>query len=176
MKRLLALSVGASVLLALFVSTSSGDLVATVTSPSRLESASMASVGRTVTLPLPKPRFTRTMYASVKLPGASVMLDACDGPIAVDIGKKSTVLIAQHDYCGGSAWISKLGMGDAVALKGDGVTPGTYVVTEIRFQLRNAGATVGDLPKTDAVLQTCVSKTKMVLVGLEKLDPVTVTS
>lgn len=144
------------------------------TGPSHLESATFSSLAQPrpqqkLTEP-PEPRFTRAIYASVKLAGSSVMLDACHGPIAIDLGDTRPMLVAEHDYCGGSAWMPKLGMDDAVRLSGDGIVPGTYVVTEIRYQIRRE-AKVRDLPETDLVLQTCVTKQKMVLVGLERFDP-----
>ncbi|MCW2800777.1 MAG: hypothetical protein JWQ70_2249 [Aeromicrobium sp.] len=105
------------------------------------------------------------MYSATQLAGAGVMLDACAGPIAIHLGPGRPILVAQHDYCGGTAWMPKLNLGDAVKLTGDGIYPGIYVVTEIRYQIRDE-ATVGDLPDADAVLQTCVTKKKLILVGL----------
>jgi hypothetical protein len=143
------------------------------TGPSHLETASLSSPAPARSAPLakaPKPKYTRAIYASVRLAGSSVMLDACHGPIAIDLGEARPVLVAEHDYCGGSAWMPRLQMHDAVRLTGDGIDPGTYVVTEIRYQIRRQ-AKVSDLPATQVVLQTCVTKNKMVLVGLERFNP-----
>jgi hypothetical protein len=123
-------------------------------------------------LPIPKGpppvvKFTRHIYANTTLAGVPVMLDACHGPISVRLGPRNSVLVAEHDYCGGSAWIPKLKNGDGVKLSGDGVRAGVYEVTEIRYGLRRK-AMVKDMPRTDVVLQTCVTPTKLVLVGLEK--------
>jgi hypothetical protein len=123
-------------------------------------------------LPIPKGpppvvKASRQIYANTTLDGVSVLLDACHGPISVRLTGRSSVLVAEHDYCGGSAWIPQLTYGDGVKLAGDGVRSGLYQVTEIRYQLRRK-ALVSDLPRTDVVLQTCITKTKLVLVGLEK--------
>jgi len=168
MRRILLLLVAGLTLLAWFAFPRGPEPA--VATPSEFSTVSFAAVRAPVELP--RPKFTRTIYAATHLAGASVMLDACAGPIAVDLGGSRPVLVAEHNYCGGSAWIPHVNMGDAVELKGDGIEPGTYVVTEIRFQLRHE-AIVRDLPAADAVLQTCVTKEKMILVGLNRLDPVT---
>jgi hypothetical protein len=129
-------------------------------------------------LPLPSPKttkFTRTIFATSTLERSELMLDFCRGPIAIALDGRDTVLVAEHDYCGGAAWMPTLGKGDAIKLSGEGVRDGTYVVTKIKHALRGH-ATVRDLPHTDIVLQTCVSTQKMVLVGLERFDPNSATS
>jgi hypothetical protein len=163
MRQLMVLLAGVVALLG--VLSFSGQTTATASPPSSLQTASIPTVSGPP-VKVPEPRFTRTMYAATQLPGAGVMLDACHGPIAVDLVGNWPVLIVQHDYCGGSAWIPKLNYGDAVRLKGDGVVAGTYVVTELRYQLRGK-AKVRDMPAADAVLQTCVTKHKLVLVALD---------
>lgn len=168
MKRVILVFASVAVITAVLTLSSRSTGSASV-APSRLETASFANLSAPPEPP-PKPKFTRTIYAATQLAGASVMLDACHGPIAVNLGKRRPVLVAEHNYCGGSAWMPKINLGDAVRLKGDGIEPGIYVVTEVRFQLRRK-AKVRDLPEADAVLQTCVSKKKMVLVGLKKFDP-----
>ena len=126
----------------------------------------------TVTRPTPTPvaKFTRTIWASTTLNRSELMLDFCRGPISIDLGDARPVLVAEHDYCGGTAWMPRLETGDAVKLSGDGVERGTYVVTEIDHAVRGK-AKVKDLPQTDLVLQTCVTPEKMVLVGLELFVP-----
>jgi hypothetical protein len=155
--------VAASLGVMLAISSVSSETVASP--PSSLQTASIPTISRPPVV-VPKPRFTRTMYAATQLAGAGAMLDACRGPIAVLLGVEQPVLIAQHDYCGGRAWIPKLHLGDGVKLSGDGIFPGVYVVTDISFQIRKE-ATVGDLPDAEAVLQTCVTKHKIILVGLD---------
>lgn len=163
MRRLMVLLGGVAAMLA--VLSVSDQPTATASPPSSLETALIPAVSGPP-VEVPKPRFTRTMYATTQLAGAGVMLDACAGPIAIQLGAGRPVLVAQHNYCGGTAWMPKLNLGDAVSLKGEGVQPGVYVVTEIRYQIRDE-ATVGDLPQADAVLQTCVTKRKLILVGLD---------
>jgi hypothetical protein len=123
----------------------------------------------------PKPKFVRTIFATSSLKRSEFMLDICKGPIAVYVGENRPRLIAEHDYCGGLAWMPKLDKGDAIKLSGNGVQDGTYVVKTIGHAPRNE-AKVRDLPDTDIVLQTCVSQNTMVLVGMDLFDPVTVTS
>lgn len=120
----------------------------------------------------PSAIFTRSIDVRTSLEGSIKLIDRCQGPVAIDLGSKNPVLVSQHDYCGGSDWISKLGVGDAVRLTGDGIEPGLYVASELRYQAR-LKAKVGDLPASDVVLQTCVTKEKLVLVGLEKFEHLT---
>jgi hypothetical protein len=162
MRRLLVLLTGVAALVAALSVSSQG--TASASSPSSLQTASIPTVSGPP-IKVPAPRFTRTMYAATQLAGAAVMLDACHGPIAVNLVGSWPVLIVQHDYCGGSAWIPKLNYGDVVRLKGDGVAAGDYVVTEERYPLRGK-AKVGDMPDADVVLQTCVTKQKLILVAL----------
>lgn len=162
MKRLTGLFTGVAALLAV-LALSSHD-TATASPPASLRTASIPSLNGPVKVP--RPKFIRTMYAATQLAGSAAKIDACHGPVAIALGAGRPVLVAQHDYCGGSAWIPKLKVDDGVRLKGDGIFPGIYVVTEISHQTRHE-ATVGDLPNAGAVLQTCVSKRTMVLVGLD---------
>ncbi len=117
----------------------------------------------------PEPRFTKTMYAASDLGRATALLDKCKGPVAIWVGETRPTLISEHDYCGGSDWITRVKVGDAVKLAGDGVADGTFVVTKLTYETRHA-VTVGDLPEADVVLQTCVTKTRLVLVGMERFD------
>jgi hypothetical protein len=162
MKRLMVLLTGVVALLAV-LSFSSHD-TATASPPASLQTASIPALSGPVKVP--RPKFTRTMYAATQLARSDAKIDACRGPVAIALGAGRPVLVAQHDYCGGSAWMPKLKLDDGVRLKGDGIYPGIYVVTKISHQTRHE-ATVGDLPNAVAVLQTCVSKHTMVLVGLE---------
>ena len=123
---------------------------------------------------LPDIKYSRTMFASTTLSGVDGWLDRCGGPIAVDVGEGHPTLISEHDYCGGSAWMWDLHTGDVVSLDGKGIDKGLYEVVELKYLPRKSGASVSDLPEGDAVLQTCVSATQMVLVALEKYEPDTV--
>jgi hypothetical protein len=173
-KRLLAaltalLLAGAGVLL---LASGSGS-TSVASGPTALETATLATIAvpaQPARRPAPDPRFTRTIYATSTLARSELMLDFCRGPIAVDLGDDRPVLVAEHDFCGGSAWMPKLGEGEAVKLSGDGVEDGTYVVSTIELAVRGQ-AKVRDLPDTDIVLQTCVTPKTMVLVGLDRFDP-----
>jgi hypothetical protein len=166
------------VLLALLLVVATGLAVVVVAgrpAPSRepsahtaLQTADLAHVTKPV--PPPKPSFTRTIYATSSLARSELMLDFCRGPIAIQLGGHWPVLVAEHDYCGGSAWMPRLGRGDAVKLSGDGIVDGTYVVKRVTHGVRGK-ARVHDLPATDIVLQTCVAPDTMVFVGLDRFDP-----
>lgn len=117
--------------------------------------------------PTPKPTYTRTIYATATIDSVAKQIDKCRGPVAV-LMQGGTVLVAEHDYCGGAAWIGKISVGQAVRLSGPGIDPGIYVADELRYQLRGK-AKVSDLPDYDVVLQTCVTKTELVLVGMTRV-------
>jgi hypothetical protein len=119
--------------------------------------------------PAPEPRFSRTTFGLTNLDGSDAMLDKCKGPVAVWLGNARPTLIAEHDYCGGMFWMSKLKEGDAVELDGKGVDDGIFVVTSLKYETRHQ-VTVGDLPEADVVLQTCITKTRLVLVGMERFE------
>lgn len=174
MKRMVAaLVVAAAAALAVILLTSESSSPPASSAPTALESATLDQVTRLTTPP--KPKFVRTIFATSSLKRSEFMLDFCKGPIAVFVGDHRPRLIAEHDYCGGLAWIPKLDKGEAIKLSGDGVKDGTYVVTTIGHGIRNQ-TKVRELPDTDIVLQTCVSESKMILVGMDLFDPAAVTS
>lgn len=118
----------------------------------------------------PEPEASRTMFAAATLSSFEGPLDACRGPVAIDVQEEGRpLLVSEHDYCGGAAWIPALGEGDTVELDGPGVDAGLYEVTVVdRHQRRNVF--VSDLrPEADVVLQTCLSQTQLVLVALTKV-------
>ena len=119
----------------------------------------------------PIAEFTRTIVAEATIETVDTMIDKCRGPVSVVLGPTQPTLVAEHDYCGGSEWIPELELGEATSLSGAGMEEGLYVATEIKTVPRHGNATVADLPVTDVVLQTCISKTEMILVGLTKFDP-----
>lgn len=139
------------------------------TSPSVLETAELPPATRVV--PPPAPRFSRTIYAATTMPASDPLIDACKGPVAIDLGDTRPLLVAEHDYCGGSAWMPRLRSGETVELDGPGVDPGLYVVTDIAFGQRRQ-ARISDLPDAEVVLQTCISGTEITMVGLERAEPV----
>lgn len=120
--------------------------------------------------PPPRPDVRRTTSAAATLATFEGPLDACRGPVAIDVQEAGRpLLVSEHDYCGGAAWIPRLGRGDVVQLDGPGVDDGLYRVDVVdRHQRRDVY--VRDLrPSADVVLQTCVSQTQLVLVALTKV-------
>jgi hypothetical protein len=110
-------------------------------------------------------RFTRVTAKFTTLKHVDPALDACAGPVAVHLGDDHPLLIAEHDYCGGSDWMPKIDEADVVQLMGPGVESGLYVAEEIT-RVPRYESTLADLPDSDVVLQTCISRSEMVLVGL----------
>jgi hypothetical protein len=117
-------------------------------------------------------RFSRTIAKFTDLDGVDPALDACAGPVAVYLGDQRPVLVAEHDYCGGSAWMPKIDANDVVQLTGPGVEAGLYMAETIKYVPRY-DSKLRDMPDGDVVLQTCVSRTRMVLVGLRYAAPAT---
>lgn len=115
-------------------------------------------------------KFTRSIAKFTDLDSVEPALDACAGPVAVYLGAEHPKLVAEHDYCGGSAWMPKLDTDDVVQLTGRGVEAGLYTTETIKYVPRY-DSTVDDMPDGDVVLQTCISKTTMVLVGLRLAVP-----
>lgn len=171
MKRLIVLLVGATVLVvSAFVLVSVGLQPTEARTASQFERASIPAVADTAERPpesTPKAKFTRTIWTSTKLAEIDAALDQCRGPVSADLGADKPVFVAEHDYCGGSAWMWKLRVDDTVELNGKGVDAGLYVVSELRYFPRKSGAQVSDLPPGNVVLQTCVSATRMVFIALE---------
>lgn len=115
---------------------------------------------------VPEVAFTRSVMGPTSMSGSDALLDLCQGPVGIELGGEHPLLVAEHDYCGGSAWMWKLREGDVVRLDGPGVTADTYVVTSLSNGRRRE-ARISDLPQgADVVLQTCVSETEIVLLGL----------
>lgn len=166
MKRMLVLVFGVVALIALVLTVQSRSDNAPVASPAL---SAVADVAWPAPRPAPEPRFTRTMYAASELDESTKLVDECNGPVAVWLGEERPTLVAEHDYCGGSLWMSRLKVGEAVKLDGEGVDDGIFVVTSLTYETRNE-VTVGDLPEADLVLQTCVTKTRLVLVGMERFE------
>lgn len=124
--------------------------------------------------PAPEPDVSRTMHAAATLSTYTPPLDACRGPVAIDVEEEGRpTLVSEHDYCGGAAWIPALAQDDVVELDGPGVEAGLYEVEVVDTHQRRQ-AYVEDLrPEADVVLQTCISQSQLILVALTKLpDPV----
>jgi hypothetical protein len=115
-------------------------------------------------------KFSRSIAKFTDLESVEPALDACAGPVAVYLGDGKPRLVAEHDYCGGSDWMPKLDTNDVVQLTGRGVEAGLYTTETIKHVPRY-DSTVDDMPDGDVVLQTCIDKKTMVLVGLRLAAP-----
>jgi hypothetical protein len=115
-------------------------------------------------------KFSRSIAKFTDLESVDPALDACAGPVAVYLGAGKPKLVAEHDYCGGSDWMPKLAENDVVQLTGRGVEAGLYTTETIKYVPRY-DSTVDDMPDGDVVLQTCIDKKTMVLVGLRLAAP-----
>jgi len=94
------------------------------------------------------------------------MVDRCIGPIHFTPDDAYSLFIVEHDFCGGWARFSGIGVGETVTIAGYG----TYTVTA-RGQVpqtsttNNVLATFGGFPR--AFLQTCIPGTnQMLLIAL----------
>jgi hypothetical protein len=116
-------------------------------------------------------KFARTITKFTDIDHVDPALDACAGPVAVYTGRRHPMLVAEHDYCGGSDWMPKIDTNDVIQLTGRGVDSGLYTAVTIKHVPRY-DSTLGDLPDGDIVLQTCVSRTRMVLIALRYAAPI----
>jgi len=98
--------------------------------------------------------------------GGQAMVDRCIGPIHFTPTNAYSLFITEHDFCGGWARFSGIGVGETVILSGYG----TYKATA-RGQVSRGGTTndvravFGGFPR--AVLQTCIPGTnQMLLIAL----------
>jgi hypothetical protein len=176
MKRWIALGLTSAVVLAavvvagavLVLRPGTEQSVRSSAAPAALETAELPVA--TAVIPPPEPVFSRAIFAATDMATSDPALDQCRGPVAIDLGASYPLLVAEHDYCGGSAWIPRLEAGDTVRLSGEGVRPGLYEVSEVGHGQRRQ-ARYSDLPDAEIVLQTCISQSQIVLVGLEPAEP-----
>lgn len=106
----------------------------------------------------------RTIYVAGA--GGQAMVDACIGPIHYTPNDGYSLFITEHEFCGGWARFSGIGVGETVSIPGYG----TYTATA-RGQVPNPGTTndviavFGGFPR--AILQTCIPGTnQMLLIAL----------
>lgn len=106
----------------------------------------------------------RTIYVAGA--GGQSMVDACIGPIHYTPNDGYSLFITEHDFCGGWARFSGIGVGETISIPGYG----TYTATA-RGQVPNPGTTndviaaFGGFPR--AILQTCIPGTsRMLLIAL----------
>lgn len=116
-----------------------------------------------VRAPAPAPAVApavRTIYIAGA--GGQGMVDRCIGPIHFTPTDAYSLFITEHDWCGGWARFSGIGVGETVNLPGFG----TYTATG-RGQIPQGGTTnnvaalFGGFPR--AVLQTCIPGTNQLL-------------
>ncbi|MGO4235202.1 LysM peptidoglycan-binding domain-containing protein [Pseudarthrobacter sp. YAF2] len=114
--------------------------------------------------PAPAAPAVRTIYVAGS--GGQSMVDACIGPIHFTPNDGYSLFITEHDFCGGWARFSGIGVGETVSIPGYG----TYTVTG-RGTVPNPGTTndviavFGGFPR--AILQTCIPGTStMLLIAL----------
>ncbi|MDJ0455978.1 LysM domain-containing protein [Arthrobacter sp. NQ7] len=114
--------------------------------------------------PAPAAPAIRTIYVAGS--GGQAMVDACIGPIHFTPNDGYSLFITEHDFCGGWARFSGIGVGETVSIPGYG----TYTVTG-RGTVPNPGTTndviavFGGFPR--AILQTCIPGTsQMLLIAL----------
>lgn len=98
--------------------------------------------------------------------GGQAMVDRCIGPIHFTPTDAYSLFITEHDFCGGWARFSGIGVGETVVISGYG----TYTATG-RGQVGQGGSTndvaavFGGFPR--AILQTCIPGTnQMLLIAL----------
>ncbi|WP_443094253.1 LysM peptidoglycan-binding domain-containing protein [Pseudarthrobacter sp. ATCC 49987] len=106
----------------------------------------------------------RTIYVAGS--GGQAMVDRCIGPIHFTPTDAYSLFITEHDFCGGWARFSGIGVGETVIIAGYG----TYTATG-RGQVPQGGTTnavsavFGGFPR--AILQTCIPGTnQMLLIAL----------
>lgn len=106
----------------------------------------------------------RTIYVAGA--GGQAMVDSCIGPIHFTPNDGYSLFITEHDFCGGWARFSGIGVGETISIPGYG----TYTATA-RGQVPNPGTTndviavFGGFPR--AILQTCIPGTnQMLLIAL----------
>ncbi len=103
---------------------------------------------------------SRTIYVAGA--GGQSMVDACIGPVHYTPNDGYSLFITEHDFCGGWARFSGIGVGETVKIPGYG----TYTATA-RGQVPNPGTTndviavFGNFPR--AILQTCIPGTRQML-------------
>ncbi|MBT2552491.1 LysM domain-containing protein [Arthrobacter sp. ISL-5] len=124
--------------------------------------AAAAPAPATVQAPAPAPApAVRTIYVAGA--GGQALVDSCIGPIHFTPTDGYSLFITEHDFCGGWARFSGIGVGERVDIPGYG----SYTVAA-RSQVPNPGTTndvaavFGGFPR--AVLQTCIPGTSQMLV------------
>ncbi|MGX1160016.1 LysM repeat protein [Arthrobacter sp. SLBN-100] len=136
--------------------------------PAAAPAPAPASAPAPAAAPAPAPVVAAPAVRTIYIAGAGgqSMVDACIGPIHYTPNDGYSLFITEHDFCGGWARFSGIGVGETVSIPGYG----TYTVTG-RGQVPNPGTTndvinvFGGFPR--AILQTCIPGTsQMLLIAL----------
>lgn len=132
--------------------------------PAAAAPASPAYIPAPAPAPVQAAPAVRTIYVAGA--GGQSMVDACIGPIHYTPNDGYSLFITEHDFCGGWARFSGIGVGETISIPGYG----TYTATA-RGQVPNPGTTnnviavFGGFPR--AILQTCIPGTnQMLLIAL----------
>jgi LysM repeat protein len=140
-----------------------------ISAPAAAPAAAQAAAPVPAAAPAPAPAVpaapaVRTIYVAGA--GGQSMVDACIGPIHYTPNDGYSLFITEHDFCGGWARFSGIGVGETISIPGYG----TYTATA-RGQVPNPGTTndvirvFGGFPR--AILQTCIPGTnQMLLIAL----------
>ena len=94
------------------------------------------------------------------------MVDRCIGPIHFTPTDAYSLFITEHDFCGGWARFSGIGVGETVVISGYGTYTASGRGQVAQGATTNAVAAVfGGFPR--AILQTCIPGTsRMLLIAL----------
>lgn len=114
--------------------------------------------------PAPGAQAVRTIFVAGS--GGQAMVDRCIGPIHFTPTDAYSLFITEHDFCGGWARFSGIGVGETVILSGYGTYKATGRGHVFRGGTANdVRAVFGGFPR--AVLQTCIpGSNKMLLIAL----------
>lgn len=98
--------------------------------------------------------------------GGQAMVDRCIGPIHFTPTDAYSLFITEHDFCGGWARFSGVGVGETVVIAGYGTYTATGRGQVAQGATTNAvSAVFGGFPR--AILQTCIPGTnRMLLIAL----------
>ena len=115
-------------------------------------------------LTAPAAPVVRTIFVAGS--GGQAMVDRCIGPIHFTPTDAYSLFITEHDFCGGWARFSGIGVGETVVIVGYGTYMATGRGQVAQGATSNAvSAVFGGFPR--AILQTCIPGTsRMLLIAL----------
>ena len=142
----------------------SGPPVAVPAAPPAPALAPAAPAPAAPALPAPVVPAARTIFVAGS--GGQAMVDRCIGPIHFTPTDAYALFITEHDFCGGWARFSGIGVGETVVISGYGTYTASGRGQVAQGATTNAVAAVfGGFPR--AILQTCIPGTnQMLLIAL----------